>query len=436
MTYRPFRMTRFPANARALAFALLLALLLTLPLAAPTAAATPPAADDPAIVSLQIGQPWAGRGLTAVELDAPPFLSGGRTLVPVRFLAESFGYNVGWDAATRTVTLSGPAHAVIRIGDLNWTLNGQARRFDVAPALYRDRTYLPLRALAEAVGAEVAWDGQSQTVIVSRLGRPAGLTDLEQFAAQLINIERARAGLRQLSWDEAAAVAGRLHAQDMAAAGFFSHWNQAGALPIERYNRAGGTDAVAENLATWFWRDPPPGFYQGADWSRILRHHEGLMQSDGHRQNTLDPIHTHVGVGLAESGNGSSYLAAEFVGRYGQHEPLPAAAAVGETIAIRGQLDPGVKLHGITISRRKPAALTLPELARTGSYSAPWPPYAEYYPAGYVTPVPVTIDGRRYELAVPLSDGGAAGRYYIYIWATVPGSRDPRIISMQTVDAE
>lgn len=391
------------------------------------------AAPDPAIVSLQIGQTWAGRGLGAVQLDAAPFLSAGRTLVPVRFLAESLGYQVGWEPASRTVTLAGPATAVIRIGEADWTFNGQRRRFDVPPAVYNERTYLPLRALAEAIGADVAWDEQSQTVIVSRLGRAASLRDLELFAVQLINVERARAGLRQLAWDESAALAGRAHAADMAAGGFFSHWNRSGDLPIERYNRHGGTDAVAENLATWYWRNPPPGFYQGADWSRIIRHHEGLMRSAGHRQNTLDPGHTHVGIGLAESSNGSSYMAAEFVDRYGSHEPLPATAAVGDEVTIRGQLNEGVKLHGITVTRRVPAAMSLPELERTGAYSAPWPPHAQYYPAGYITPVPVEIDGRRYSLTVPLTDDGQAGLYYVYVWATVPGGAEPRIISMQTV---
>lgn len=413
--------------------ALLLAVALVLPFVQPVTAASADHAGDAAIVSLQIGQTWAGRGLQAVQLDAPPFLSEGRTLVPVRFLAESLGYAVSWDPASRTVTLTGSSLAVIRIDDTDWTFNGQPRRFDVPPKIYKDRTYLPLRAIAEAIGADVAWDGDSQTVIVSRLGQQAMLRDLEQFAVQLINIERARAGLRQLAWDEAAANAGRLHATDMAAGGFFSHWNRSGDLPIERYNRQGGNDAVSENLATWYWRNPPPGFYQGADWSRVLRHHEGLMRSDGHRQNTLDPIHTHVGVGMAESSDGSSYLAAEFVDRYGTHEALPATAAIGTEVAIRGQLAEGVSMHGITISRRVPTALTLPELERTGAYSAPWPPFAQYYPAGYVTPAPVKIDGNSYALTVPLSDDGQAGLYYVYVWARVPGASEPRIISMQTV---
>lgn len=423
--FRPDR--RWPATIVTIVLALCLAIVM------PDAAI---AAPDPAIVSLQIGQTWAGRGLQAVRLDAAPFLSAGRTLVPVRFLAESLGYEVGWEPASRTVTLTGPATAVIRIGETDWTYNGQRRRFDVPPAVYQDRTYLPLRAVAEAIGADVAWDEQSQTVIVSRLGRAATLRDLELFAVQLINIERARAGLRQLAWDEPAMLAGRAHAADMAQGGFFSHWNRDGDLPIERYNRQGGTDAVAENLATWYWRNPPAGFYQGADWSRVLRHHEGLMRSAGHRQNTLDPGHTHIGVGLAESHNGSSYIAAEFVDRYGIHAALPSTAAVGEEVTIRGQLSDGVRLHGITITRRVPTAMSLPELERTGAYSAPWPPHAQYYPAGYITPVPVEITGSHYSLTVPLSDNGQTGLYYIYVWATVPGGTEPRIISMQTVTVD
>lgn len=418
-------------SLRAAALSLLLVLLIAVgvPSHAVAASSTP----DALIVSLQIGQKWAGRGLQAVELDAAPFLSAGRTLVPVRFLAESLGYDVGWEPSSRTVTLTGPATAIIRIGQADWTFNGELRRFDVAPAVYNDRTYLPLRAVAEAIGAEVAWDDESQTVIVSRLGREPTLRDLEQFAAQLVNIERARTGRRQLAWDETAAAAGRVHATDMAAGGFFSHWNRSGDLPIERYNRQGGTDAVAENLATWYWRDPPPGFYEGADWSRIIRHHDGLMRSAGHRENTLAPAHTHVGVGLAETGNGSTYLAVEFVDRYGAHTALPTSVAVGDEVTIQGQLHEGVNLYGITVSRRVPTSMSLPELERTGSYSAPWPPYAQYYPPGYITPVPININGNRYSLTVPLSDNDETGLYYVYVWATVPGSHEPLMISMQTV---
>jgi hypothetical protein len=56
-------------------------------------------------ISMVINDPIAYVNAVPVELDAPPTIIGGRTLVPVRFIAESFGFEVFWVAATRTVTL-------------------------------------------------------------------------------------------------------------------------------------------------------------------------------------------------------------------------------------------------------------------------------------------------------------------------------------------
>jgi hypothetical protein len=41
-----------------------------------------------------------------VALEAPPVLRGGRTLVPIRFIAESLGAEVEWDAARRAVVIT------------------------------------------------------------------------------------------------------------------------------------------------------------------------------------------------------------------------------------------------------------------------------------------------------------------------------------------
>ena len=89
-----------------------------------------------------------------------------RTLLPVRFIAESLNAEVGWDEASQTVTLTLPdTKVVIVIGSDKMTVNDQEITLDVAAQTLHDRTLLPLRALAEALGQKVFWDDRGLIVI-------------------------------------------------------------------------------------------------------------------------------------------------------------------------------------------------------------------------------------------------------------------------------
>ena len=114
-------------------------------------------------VVLTIGSNVALVDGEVTELDAPAFIEGGRTFVPVRFLAEAFGAEADWspkDGPVETVTLTTEdMEIVIGIGDefLTITKDGEAEvmTFDGAAQIKEGRTYLPFRAIAEAFGAEV-----------------------------------------------------------------------------------------------------------------------------------------------------------------------------------------------------------------------------------------------------------------------------------------
>jgi len=114
-------------------------------------------------VVLTIGSNVALVDGEVTELDAPAFIEGGRTFVPVRFLAEAFGAEADWspkDGPVETVTLTtDDMEIVIGIGDefLTVTKDGEAEvmTFDGAAQIKEGRTYLPFRAIAEAFGAEV-----------------------------------------------------------------------------------------------------------------------------------------------------------------------------------------------------------------------------------------------------------------------------------------
>ncbi|MEW6447444.1 MAG: copper amine oxidase N-terminal domain-containing protein [Bacillota bacterium] len=104
------------------------------------------------------------------QMDAAPFIANNRTYVPVRYLALALGVaekDILWDGKTRTVTLKlDNVTLKLTIGSKTLYVNGQAERMDVAPVIKKGRTYLPARWVAEAFGYEVAWDAGTKTVLV------------------------------------------------------------------------------------------------------------------------------------------------------------------------------------------------------------------------------------------------------------------------------
>jgi len=97
-----------------------------------------------------------------------PVIIENRTLVPVRFIAESLGAEVDWHQEAQMVTLTMDGFNVSMVlGDYFMTVNGAEVPIDVSPQVIFDRTMLPLRAVAEAVGRQVFWDGRTQLIVIS-----------------------------------------------------------------------------------------------------------------------------------------------------------------------------------------------------------------------------------------------------------------------------
>ena len=115
-------------------------------------------------VELLIGAPNAYCGSKMVKIDendaaVAPVIVNDRTLVPVRFIAESFGLTADYDGATQTVTLKNNAYDIqLKINDTAYTVNGAEGTLDVPAAIMNDRTMLPLRAMAEAIGKNVYYE--------------------------------------------------------------------------------------------------------------------------------------------------------------------------------------------------------------------------------------------------------------------------------------
>ena len=96
-----------------------------------------------------------------------PVVVEGRTLIPLRGVFDNMGYAIDWDGETKTVTLTKDSNTItISIGQASYALNGESHAIDVPAQIINGSTMLPLRAIADATGAEVLWDGETKIATI------------------------------------------------------------------------------------------------------------------------------------------------------------------------------------------------------------------------------------------------------------------------------
>ncbi|MGB8954886.1 MAG: ABC transporter substrate-binding protein [Tumebacillaceae bacterium] len=104
--------------------------------------------------------------------DVAPYLKDDRTLVPLRGIFESLGANVQWDAATDTITATkGDRTVRLRIGSRIVMLNGQQVELEAPPEVTDGRTMVPIRLISQALGADVKWDSLFNAVRITSADR-------------------------------------------------------------------------------------------------------------------------------------------------------------------------------------------------------------------------------------------------------------------------
>ncbi|MGC8942564.1 MAG: stalk domain-containing protein [Caldisericia bacterium] len=125
------------------------------------------------ILKLQIGNLIMLVNGIEKEIDVPPQIVEGRTLLPIRWVAETLGANVGWDGVEKKVTVSLKENLIeLWIGKNIARVNGIDTPIDpnnpkVVPMIISGRTMLPVRFVAENLGCKVLWDGITKTVIIT-----------------------------------------------------------------------------------------------------------------------------------------------------------------------------------------------------------------------------------------------------------------------------
>ena len=117
--------------------------------------------DDGARITIYIDQ---------IETDVveAPFLMNDRTMIPLRGLFESLGATVDYNEITKQAIIKTDEREILlEIGNQFVLVNGQLESLDAASQLKNNRTYIPLRFVAEALGYQVDWDAQNRRVLIN-----------------------------------------------------------------------------------------------------------------------------------------------------------------------------------------------------------------------------------------------------------------------------
>lgn len=166
----------------------------------------------------------------------------------------------------------------------------------------RTTTYQPTtQTVTKPAQTTAAPAPTTQTAAPSTTATTAGLTAAEQQMLNLVNAERAKAGLSPLKADLQLTKLARLKSQDMINKNYFSHQSPTYGSPFDMMKSYGVTYKTAgENLA---------------GNSSVQAAHTALMNSSGHRANILNGSFTHVGIGIMSGGNYGMMFTQMFVGR-------------------------------------------------------------------------------------------------------------------------
>jgi uncharacterized protein YkwD len=233
-----------------------------------------------------------------MEFEQSPIINNDSTLVPFRAIFEELDMTVQWFGDENRVTAQKEGTSITLFIDRPvMYVNTDVIELDTPPIIYNDFTLVPLRAVSEAAGAQVDWDGNTRTVTIT-----SEESNFENWAKQVLtltNNERSKNGLKPLIWDDTLASLAEEHCEDMINRNFFAHDNPDGETPFDRMKKYGISYwSAGENIAA--------GQYSP---EAVV---ESWMDSEGHKKNILNSDFTHLGVSVVKGGSYGIYWAQEF----------------------------------------------------------------------------------------------------------------------------
>jgi len=103
-----------------------------------------------------------------LHTDVPPVIIDGRTMVPLRAIFEALGIDVEWIAETRTIIgTTEDTRIELTVDSTTALVNGEVVTLDVPATIMDGRTLVPVRFIAESTGAGVEWEARTRTVLIT-----------------------------------------------------------------------------------------------------------------------------------------------------------------------------------------------------------------------------------------------------------------------------
>lgn len=238
-----------------------------------------------------------------------------------------------------------------------------------------------------------------------------------------INANRAAAGAPPVAYDLVGARAGDDFCREAAARGYAGHWDLAGRPPYLRWAEAGGVDYHAQNVAA---RSRTGGALTDSIEELLLESHRLMMgerpPDDPHRKTILDPVFTHVGIGVALVG-GEFRMTEEFSRQVAEWIEVPEGpASAGRSATFAAKLPPRWNVASVEVAfEPPPAPMSAREIQRRTAYAYPSAvhSYRPLLPLGTTwsdgSRGDFAFSSGRLSMAVPLDHG--PGSYYVFVFA-------------------
>lgn len=268
-------------------------------------------ADSNKVVKVKIGSTMANVDGKDVQIEVAPYIQKdtNSTMIPLRFVSNALGIDdddIEFDANTKTITIEKDDNVVkFFVNNSKYILNNSTKNTNnikLPKVEIKDgRTFVPFRTLAEAFDLEIKWDANTKTAIMSEKEHDKNDDDKKKYTednnddvdlnkvelkvVELVNEERAKNGLSQLTVDEKLMKLSREKSEDMKEKDYFSHTSPTYGSPFDMMKQNGVKyKNAAENIA----KGQQTAEEVVLDW----------LNSEGHRANILNPSFTKIGVGL------------------------------------------------------------------------------------------------------------------------------------------
>ena len=257
----------------------------------------------------------------------------------------------------------------------------------------------------------------------TQTGNPADRGSLVNYALELINIDRQANGLQNVTLSSVNSA--QVHADDMLANSYFSHWDMNAYKPSVRYTLAGGKGAVAENMA---WRGVT-GVFASVDVKSSLKDLEYSMMYDdassdwAHRDNILTAGHNRVSIGIAYDSK-NVYLVQDFEDDYVTWSQL---SYTGGAVTMKGTTGREGNIQQVAIFYDNTTGLTASQLGES-PYNSGYNPgtfVGLVLPSGYVSQGGITVgattwslNGNSFDISFPMNQAietNGQGIYTLYL---------------------